>query len=87
MIVTPYRSRGYTSPPLVTLATLYIPSFSPLLAGMVVTMLGLIIDGKMTRFLDPRHGDWAANNFFFFGAMALAAISLNALLASRSRAA
>jgi hypothetical protein len=57
------------------------------LAGMVVTMLGLIIDGKMTRFLDPRHGDWAANNFFFFGAMALAAISLNALLASRSRAA
>jgi hypothetical protein len=55
------------------------------LAGMVITMLGLIVDGKMTRFLDPRHGDWAANNIFFFGAMALAAISLNALLASRSR--
>ena len=33
----------------------------------------------------PRHGDWAANNIFFFGALALAAISLNALLASRSR--
>jgi hypothetical protein len=55
------------------------------LAGMVITMLGLLVDGKMTRFLDPRHGDWAANNIFFFGALALAAISLNALLASRSR--
>lgn len=55
------------------------------LAGMVITMLGLVIDGKMTRFLEPRHGDWAANNIFFFGALALAAISLNALLASRSR--
>lgn len=55
------------------------------LAGMVITVLGLIIDGKMTRFLNPKHGDWAANNIFFFGALALAAISLNALLASRIR--
>lgn len=53
-------------------------------AGMVITMLGLIIDGKMTRFLNPaKYGDWAANNIFFFGALALAAISLNALLTTR----
>lgn len=47
--------------------------------GMLAVMLGLIIDGKMTRFLVPRHGDWAANNIFFFGALALAAISAYAL--------
>ena len=50
-------------------------------------MLGLIVDGKMTRFLNPKYGDWAANNIFFFGALASPAISLNALLASRSSAA
>lgn len=50
--------------------------------GMLAVMLGLIIDGKMTRFLVPRHGDWAANNIFFFGALALAAISAYALKVS-----
>ena len=47
--------------------------------GMIVVVIGLIIDGKMTRFLVPRYGDWAANNIFFFGAIALAAISAYAL--------
>jgi hypothetical protein len=47
--------------------------------GMIVVMLGLLIDGKMVRFLNPRHTDWAANNIFFFGALALAAISGYAL--------
>ena len=50
----------------------------------VITMLGLIIDGKMVRFLVARHHDWAAQNIFFFGAMALAAISWSALAAMRS---
>ena len=50
-----------------------------LLAGMLITMAGLVIDGKMTRFLTPRHTDWAANNIFFFGALAMAAISGYAL--------
>jgi len=50
--------------------------------GMLAIMIGLIIDGKMTRFLVPRHGDWAANNIFFFGSMALAAISAYALKVS-----
>lgn len=49
------------------------------LAGMILVIVGFLIDGKMTRFLDPRHGDWAANNIFFFGAVAIGAISAYAL--------
>ncbi len=47
------------------------------LAGMVIAMVGLIIDDKMPR--DPGEPDWAASAIFFFGAASLAAISLNAL--------
>lgn len=47
------------------------------LGGMIIAMLGLIIDNKMPR--DPQEPDWAANTIFFFGAAALAAISANAL--------
>ncbi|CAN0463736.1 unnamed protein product, partial [Phaeothamnion confervicola] len=54
-----------------------------LLAGMVITIVGLIIDGKMVRFLKPEHGDWAANNVFFFSAIALAAIAGYALKQKR----
>lgn len=50
------------------------------LIGMVIAMVGMIIDDKMPR--DPREPDWAANAIFFFGAAALAAISLNALRAA-----
>ena len=49
------------------------------LAGMILIVVGLLIDGKMVRFLNPRHADWAANNVFFFGALSLAAISAYAL--------
>jgi hypothetical protein len=49
------------------------------LAGMILVVLGFLIDGKMMRFLEPRHGDWAANNIFFFGAIAIGAISAYAL--------
>lgn len=55
------------------------------LVGMVIAVIGLLVDGKMTRYLTPRFTDWAANNVFFFGAAALAAISLNALMTSRSK--
>jgi hypothetical protein len=55
------------------------------LAGMVVAMAGLLIDGKMTRFLNVRYTDWAANNVFFFGALAIALISAFALHANRPR--
>lgn len=50
-----------------------------LLAGMVIAIVGFLIDGKMVRFLNPRFTDWAANNVFFFGAIAIAAISGYAL--------
>lgn len=49
------------------------------LVGMVITMLGLIIDGKMVRFMTLRFTDWAANNVFFFGALGIAVISAYAL--------
>lgn len=55
------------------------------LVGMVITVIGLLVDGKMTRYLTPRFTDWAANNIFFFGAIALAAISLNALMSKSSK--
>ena len=48
------------------------------LIGMIIVMLGLIIDGKMVRFLEdqrPNWQDWAANNYFFFGALSLAILS------------
>jgi hypothetical protein len=47
------------------------------LAGMIVAMVGLVLDAKMPRALDKP--DWAASTVFFFGAAALAAISLNGL--------
>ncbi len=43
------------------------------LVGMIIAMIGLILDDKMPR--DPKEPDWAANTIFFFGAAALAAIS------------
>ena len=49
------------------------------LVGMIIAMVGLLIDGKMIRYLTPRYTDWPANNVFFFGALALALISLIAL--------
>jgi hypothetical protein len=54
------------------------------LVGMIATMAGLLIDGKMTRYMNPaKYGDWAANHISFFGALALAIISFNALMASK----
>ncbi len=53
-----------------------------ILVAMLITMVGLLVDGKMWRFktlAGLRRGsqDWAANNIFFFGGLALAAISWN----------
>jgi hypothetical protein len=55
-----------------------------ILVAMLITMVGLLVDGKMWRFTTiagMRRGsqDWGANNIFFFGALALAAISWNAI--------
>ncbi len=45
------------------------------LAGMALVVVGLIADRKM----DFEWVDWAGNNIFFFGALALGVISLDAL--------
>lgn len=55
-------------------------------AGMLITVIGLIVDGKMVRYLNPRYEDWAGNNLFFFGALALAAISAQALWGKTAKA-
>jgi hypothetical protein len=53
------------------------------LAGMIVAIVGMIADHKMPR--DFREPDWAANAIFFFGAVALAIISANALWGPSTR--
>jgi hypothetical protein len=50
------------------------------LVGMIIVLGDLLMEGKFPR--SAHHPDWAANNIFFFGALAIAAISLNALLSS-----
>lgn len=50
----------------------------------IITAIGLIVDGKMVRFLVPRHQDWAAQNIFFFGAIALGIISWYTLVAMKA---
>ena len=51
------------------------------LAGMIVTMLGLVIDpDKRFLIVRERWEDWAANSIFFFGAAALAVLSAWALV-------
>jgi hypothetical protein len=49
------------------------------LVSMGVVVIGLIADGKMTRFMTPRFTDWAANNIFFAGAIAVGLICAYAL--------
>lgn len=55
--------------------------------GMGIVVLGLLVDGKMSRFLKARPGweDWAANNIFFFGAVALMLIGIHALMGDREQ--
>jgi len=54
-----------------------------LLIGGAGAAIGLLADKKMTRFLSPRYTDWAANNTFFFGGIALAFLGWAILQASR----
>lgn len=51
--------------------------------GMLAVMIGLALDGKMPPNVNARPGweDWAANHIFFFGSLALAAVSAAALKA------
>jgi hypothetical protein len=52
------------------------------LLGVVAGVIGLLWDGKFPR--AASYPDWAACNIFFFGALAIGAISINALLAPRT---
>ena len=54
------------------------------LIGMIVTVAGILLDpGK--HLITTERSDWAANNIFVFGALALAAISAHSLLADKKR--
>jgi hypothetical protein len=53
-----------------------------LLVGMVIAIASLFIDGKFPR--DTSHPDWAACNIFFFGALSVGAMCINALLSSKA---
>ena len=59
-----------------------------ILCAMPVVMIGLLQQGKMSRFFSeagqrPGSQDWAASNIFFFGALAMAAVAWNALTVLR----
>ncbi len=47
------------------------------IVGMAAGIISLFVDGKFPRALN--HADWAGCSIFFFGALAIAAISLDAL--------
>lgn len=54
------------------------------MVGMLMAVIGLVADGKFL--LAPRgvmRSDWAANNIFFFGAIAVALIGAHALIAEK----
>lgn len=51
------------------------------LAGVTAGVISMLYDGKFPR--AASHPDWAACNIFFFGAIAIAAISINALLSAK----
>jgi len=52
--------------------------------GMLITVIGLVADGKFGfDARDAMRPDWAANNIFFFGAIAVALIGAHALVAEK----
>ncbi|MCB1515530.1 MAG: hypothetical protein H6876_00520 [Hyphomicrobiaceae bacterium] len=54
------------------------------LVGVIIAIVGMLIDGKLMRYLNPKLMDWAAQNTFFAGAVGLAILSAYALWASRN---
>jgi hypothetical protein len=51
------------------------------LGGVIAGIVSMLIDGKFPR--STAYPDWAACNIFFFGALAIAAISINALMTKK----
>jgi hypothetical protein len=56
------------------------------IVGMILAMVGLIADRKFGLVPDVSRADWAANNIFFFGALAVAAIGFHSWSADRKLA-
>lgn len=54
------------------------------LVAMIIAIVGMLFDGKLSRYLNPKHMDWAAQNTFFAGAVGLAILSAYALWAARN---
>ncbi len=53
------------------------------LVGMIAAIVSIFVDGKFPR--AATYPDWAGCNIFFFGALAIAGISANALLKGPAR--
>lgn len=53
------------------------------LVGMLIAIIGMLVDGKLTRYLKPQVQDWAAQNVFFSGAVGLVILSAYVLWAAR----
>jgi len=68
------RAAGRSDPVLVKVGRILI---QVQLAGMAVGIVSLFVDKKFPR--DVSYADWAGNNILFFGALAIGAISLDAL--------
>jgi hypothetical protein len=68
------RAAGRSDPILVKVGRILV---QVQVAGMAVGIISLFVDHKFPR--DVTHADWAGNNILFFGALAIAAISLDAL--------
>jgi hypothetical protein len=56
------------------------------IVGMLLAVIGLVADRKFSLTGAALRSDWAANNIFFFGALAIACIGAHAI-ASESRSA
>ena len=52
------------------------------LIGVIIAVITMFVDGKFPR--DVSYSDWAGCNIFFFGAIAIAAISVNALRSAKT---
>lgn len=52
------------------------------LIGVILAVISMFVDGKFPR--AASYPDWAGCNIFFFGAIAIAAISINALRPAKS---
>jgi hypothetical protein len=58
------------------------------MVGMLMAVIGLIADNKFVLLATrPLKSDWAANNIFFFGALAVALIGAHALISEKKLAA